>query len=109
MEQIEIDMSVVTEKYHSGMTIQEVADEIGVSYGTLRQRLIDQGVTIRDAGVSGGKGYRKGQALLNNIEKNMLARLYLAGYTTRQLGERFGITAKRAEKYLAKMGIRKTK
>lgn len=109
MEPIDIDMSLVSEKYASGMTIQDVADEMGVSYGTLRQRLIDYGITIRDAGVSGGKGYRRGQALLSDTEKVLLARLFLAGYTSRQLGERFGITAKRAEKYLAKMGIRKTK
>lgn len=105
----EIDMSEVARMYGSGMTIQEVADKIGVVYGTLRQRMVDHGVVIRDAGVSGGRGYRKGQPLLSDADKSLLARMYLAGYTARQLGEKFGIPSKRVEKYLAKMGIRKTR
>ena len=77
----------------------EITERLRLSYALVRNHLISNGIHIREHG--------RGYTLLTDSQVSELINMYLSGYTSRMLSEKFGITIKRVEKYLSKHGIRK--
>lgn len=77
--------------YRSGLTLRQVAAELGVSYSTVRRRLKDAGIERRDS------GWPKGRARVSpKAERNRNIRAALAaGATPSVLAPQYGITASR--------------
>jgi len=81
------------------MSIQSIADELHLTYQEVRDTLSEAKIKIRES----GRGYK----LLGGEKEDEMVKMYLAGYTVKQLSQLFSVKPKRLEKYLGNRGIRK--
>ena len=80
--------------YLSGLTLSEVAEEVGCFWVTVRKRLLDRGIAIRD-------GHRP------EINDNAIKRMYIEGLlTTSEIANRLGCSNVTVTKRLRRNGVR---
>ena len=87
-------------EYESGMTLQELGEWYGVSVTTIRSRLKEAGVQIRN------RGRKVGSELKDNKDRDSrIKERYQSGLSMTAVGEEFGISRERVRQILNSLGV----
>jgi uncharacterized protein (DUF433 family) len=87
-------------EYESGMTLQELGKWYGVSVKTIRSRLKEAGVQIRN------RGMKVGSELKDNKDRDSrIKERYQRGLSMATVGEEFGISRERVRQILKKQKV----
>lgn len=107
------DLHEIQSRYLSGTPLREMAAEYGVSQETLRRRLRDAGLNAKSRG-SFHRGVPKSEAHRVRLSEARRARIDMEDlreaaqsgeYSTRELGERFGVHEETIRTRLIEMGV----
>jgi hypothetical protein len=97
-KRVELPLKELARRYLAGYSLQEAADEYGVTARTVRARLVAAGVQIRPSSRSGAP--RPPQDVIDE-----LAEEYRAGCSLSELADNSGIPAGRLRGYLLEAGV----
>lgn len=92
-----LDMNWMVKKYESGASLLELSRATGMSIGTIRSRLVDAGVDIRDIAsakrVSSARAKGKGKIRRQTLIRLRVSELlYQEGHTLSEIAKAFGVT-----------------
>lgn len=91
---IPLDVPYAARAYQRGAALWEIGLELGVSETTIRNRLVEIGVTIRPSAVRP----------FIDLDVDEVVRLYRAGLSTRQVAKRIGVSQSKVNLTLTEAG-----
>ena len=81
-----IDRKQVTNLYHSGMNMRQVAEELGVSNSDICQFMIKHNINARPSG-SSARGYKRVK-----LDKEQVATMCESGMSQSKIGKALGVS-----------------
>lgn len=98
-------LTLAREYVVGGLSLRQLADRHGASFGTIRNRLLDAGVELRNHRRADGSPCGGAGVAIPQVSYGEMARLYAQGWGIRRLSYRYGVSASTIANHLRRAGV----